>query len=157
MKVTYIGHSGFLLVVSNAYFLFDYYEGDIPEMNREYPLVVFVSHKHADHYNPAIFELAKKYPNVHYVVSRYVPVKWKIQEYMQQGISLEDKVSVVRKNTDTELVLPGQKETLKMSKKVISIIVCVVSIIAMIIYTVLQLVGEWRGNISIYVIGILYF
>ena len=42
-----------------------------------------------------------------------------------------------------------------MSKKVISIIVCVVSIIAMIIYTVLQLVGEWRGNISIYVIGII--
>ena len=115
MKVTYIGHSGFLLDASNAYFLFDYYEGDIPEMNREYPLVVFVSHKHADHYNPAIFELAKKYPNVHYVVSRDVPVKWKIQEYMQQGISLEDKVSVVRKNTDTELVLPGQKETLKIT------------------------------------------
>ncbi len=42
-----------------------------------------------------------------------------------------------------------------MSKKVISIIVCVVSIIAIIIYTVLQLVGEWRGNISIYVIGII--
>ncbi len=42
-----------------------------------------------------------------------------------------------------------------MSKKIISIIVCVVSIIAMIIYTVLQLVGEWRGNISIYVIGII--
>lgn len=115
MKVTYISHSGFLLDVSNAYFLFDYFEGDIPEMNREYPLVVFVSHKHADHYNPAIFELVKQYPNVHYVVSRDVPVKWKIQEYKQQGIFLEDKVTVVRKNTDTELALPGQKETLKIT------------------------------------------
>lgn len=115
MKVTYIGHSGFLLEVAKTFFLFDYYEGDIPQMNREYPLVVFVSHKHADHYNPAILELVKQYPHVHYVVSRDVPVKWKIQEYKQQGISLEDKVTVVRKNTDTELSLFGQEETLKIT------------------------------------------
>lgn len=115
MKVMYIGHSGFLLEATEAYFLFDYYEGDIPVMNREYPLVVFVSHKHADHYNPAIFELVKQYPYVHYVLSRDVPVKWKIQEYRQQGISLEERITVVRKNTDTELLLHGQKEPLKIT------------------------------------------
>ena len=80
MKVTYIGHSGFLLEAENAYFLFDYYQGNIPEMNRNYPLVVFVSHKHADHYNPEVFELVKKYPRVQFVLSRDVPAKWKIQE-----------------------------------------------------------------------------
>ena len=42
-----------------------------------------------------------------------------------------------------------------MNKKVIPIIVCVVSIIVMIIYTVSQLVCDWRGNISIYVISII--
>ena len=113
MKVTYIGHSGFLLEASNAYFLFDYYEGDIPEMNREYPLVVFISHKHADHYNPAIFELAKKYPYIYFVVSKDVPVKWKIQEYLAQDVALENKVLVVRKNTETELMLHGQAKPLK--------------------------------------------
>lgn len=115
MKVTYIGHSGFLLEASDAYFLFDYYEGDIPEMNRDYPLVVFVSHKHQDHYNPVIFELAKKYPHIRYVVSRDVPVKRKIQEFLEQGISLEEKITVVRKNTDTELLLYGQTQPLKIT------------------------------------------
>lgn len=115
MKVTYISHSGFLLEVSETYFLFDYYEGDIPEMNREYPLVVFVSHKHGDHYNPAIFELVKKYPHIQFVLFRDVPVKWKIQEYKQQGVSLEEKVTIVRKNTDTELALYGQKEPLRIT------------------------------------------
>lgn len=41
-----------------------------------------------------------------------------------------------------------------MSKKVIPIIVCLVSIIVMITYTIFQLTGDWRGNISIYVVGI---
>jgi len=115
MKVTYIGHSGFLLEVSKTYFLFDYYEGDIPQMNREYPLIVFVSHKHGDHYNPAIFELVKKYPHVHFVLSGDVPVKWKIREYHEQGIALENRVTVVRKNTDTELALYEQKEPLRIT------------------------------------------
>ena len=115
MRVTYIGHSGFLMEVSKTYFLFDYYEGDIPEMNREYPLVVFVSHKHADHYNPVIFELVKKHLHVYYVVSKDVPVKWKIKEYEQQKIPLEEKIIVVRKNTDTELVLPGKETALKIT------------------------------------------
>lgn len=115
MEVTYIGHSGFLMKTSKTYFLFDYYEGELPQMNKDAPIVVFVSHKHADHYNPVIFELVKQYPHVHYVVSRDVPVKWKIQEFKGQGISLEEHITVVRKNTDTKLALYGQKEPLKIT------------------------------------------
>ena len=46
MKVTYIGHSGFLLETEEINFLFDYSEGEIPILEKEKPLVVFVSHSH---------------------------------------------------------------------------------------------------------------
>ncbi len=45
MEVTYTGHSGFLLDTGSAYFLFDYYTGIIPDMDKDKPLVVFVSPK----------------------------------------------------------------------------------------------------------------
>ncbi len=38
-------------------------------------IFVFVSHKHADHYNPAIWELEKQYPNVYYVLYQDVSEK----------------------------------------------------------------------------------
>ena len=33
MKVTYLGHSGFLLEMENIYCLFDHYKGEFPEWN----------------------------------------------------------------------------------------------------------------------------
>ena len=53
MKVTYIGHSGFLVETEIVNLLFDYSEGEVPEVNKEMPLLVFVSHNHHDHYIPA--------------------------------------------------------------------------------------------------------
>lgn len=85
MKVTYIYHSGFLVETDSADFLFDYWQGQLPEriLKRSSgadrtrssgngkaapyspdaprlsarPLYVFVSHSHGDHYNPKIFDL----------------------------------------------------------------------------------------------------
>jgi L-ascorbate metabolism protein UlaG (beta-lactamase superfamily) len=110
MKVTYISHSGFLLEMERVYFLFDYYKGGIPEMNPQKTLVVFVSHKHPDHYNPEIFELVKKYPNIHYVLSKDVPVKWLFDKYEEEGISLEQYITSVKKNTVQEFALPGDEK-----------------------------------------------
>lgn len=107
MKVTYIEHSGFLLETDKANFLFDYYRGEIPEMNPHLPLFVFVSHKHQDHYNPKIFELIKKYPSVHYILSRDVPVKWQIAGFKEKGISLEEYITVMKKRTAVSLPLAG--------------------------------------------------
>ncbi len=41
MKVTYLANSGFLLETDAAYFMFDYYIGKIPELNKEKPLLIF--------------------------------------------------------------------------------------------------------------------
>ena len=51
MKVTYLGHSGFLVETDDAYFLFDYYKGTVPELDSSKKMFVFVSHGHYDHYS----------------------------------------------------------------------------------------------------------
>lgn len=75
MEITYIGHSGFLLNTGDVYFLFDYYTGQIPEMDKDKPLIVFVSHKHKDHFNPVIFGLADKHPYILFILAKGVPYK----------------------------------------------------------------------------------
>lgn len=111
MKVTYISHSGFLLEWEDVYFLFDYYKGEIPQLNKEKPLVVFVSHRHPDHYNPEIFKLLQTHSKVHFVLAKGVPAKWRIREYEEQGILLEPHITMIRKNTTITLTL---SDTLKM-------------------------------------------
>lgn len=105
MRITYIDHSGFLLETEKVSFLFDYYRGEIPVMNQDNPIVVFVSHKHPDHYNPEIFHLVHKYPHIHYVLSKDVPVKWQMIKYKEEGIDPEEHITVVRKNTTQTLSL----------------------------------------------------
>lgn len=55
MKVTYIGHSGFLVETEECYYIFDYYRGELPVLNINKPVFVFCSHAHHDHYNRKVF------------------------------------------------------------------------------------------------------
>lgn len=57
MKITYLGHSGFLVETGEHYLLFDYYIGELPVFLPGKNLTVFVSHAHQDHYNKEIFAL----------------------------------------------------------------------------------------------------
>ena len=68
MNITYIGHSGFLAEFSHCCCLFDYYEGKIPELDKDKPLFIFVSHRHQDHFNPEIFRIAGP-REIHYILS----------------------------------------------------------------------------------------
>lgn len=112
MEVTYIDHSGFLLDMQDACFLFDYYKGEIPEIAKEKALVVFVSHRHADHYNPDIFELIDRYPEVQFVLSKDVRPKWKILEYREKGIDLESHIMTAAKNEKKEILLANGRPLL---------------------------------------------
>jgi L-ascorbate metabolism protein UlaG (beta-lactamase superfamily) len=69
MKITYIHHSSFLLETDSANLLFDYFEGDLSVIDREKPLFVFSSHRHADHFSPVVFTLFEQYPRVCYILS----------------------------------------------------------------------------------------
>ncbi len=69
MRVTYLGHSGFLLEMQDACFLFDYYKGEFPKFDPKKKLFVFVSHVHYDHYRKEVFSLRKTVPNIKYIIS----------------------------------------------------------------------------------------
>ena len=109
MKITYIEHSGFCAELEDVCFLFDYYKGAVPEISAGKALVVFVSHKHGDHYNPEIFGLLEKYPKVQFVISRDVRLKWKILEYREKGIDLETHILAAAKNTEQLITLQTEK------------------------------------------------
>lgn len=69
MNVTYLGHSGFLVEIDDAYFLFDYYKGAVPQMDRSKKLFVFVSHAHYDHYSRNIYDFRKDFAEIYYILS----------------------------------------------------------------------------------------
>lgn len=69
MKVYPIYHSGFFVELKKHYLLFDYYKGEIPLLDNEKPLYVFVSHNHYDHYNPHIEEVTQYYKNRKFIVN----------------------------------------------------------------------------------------
>lgn len=57
MQVTYINHSGFLVESEACYYIFDYYKGELPKLDKDKEVIVFCSHFHQDHFNPQIFEI----------------------------------------------------------------------------------------------------
>ena len=69
MRITYLGHSGFLAEVGDAYFLFDYYKGAMPRMDTSKKMFVFVSHAHYDHYNRNIFDFRQDFSEIYYILS----------------------------------------------------------------------------------------
>ncbi len=69
MKIQFIFHSSYLVELDSCYLLFDYYQGELPELRGDKPLYVLASHVHYDHFSPVVFQLAKKYPGVTYILS----------------------------------------------------------------------------------------
>ena len=57
MKITYINHSGFLVETKDCYYIFDYYKGELPFLDKKKEVIVFCSQFHEDHFNPKIFEI----------------------------------------------------------------------------------------------------
>ena len=55
MKVTFLGHSGFAVQAGSLLLIFDYETGELPLEDGIERLIFFVSHRHQDHFNPAIF------------------------------------------------------------------------------------------------------
>lgn len=68
MKVTYIHHSSFLAETGRVSLLFDYFEGRV-RLPEGKPAVIFASHRHGDHFSPAVFHLAEGRQDVYFVLS----------------------------------------------------------------------------------------
>lgn len=57
MQVTFLDHSGFLAELPEVSLLFDWWQGELPPLREDCPLLVFASHQHHDHFDPRIFSL----------------------------------------------------------------------------------------------------
>lgn len=79
MKLTYIYHSGFGIEDEKFTLIMDYYRDSSEDsrqgivhrqlLHRPVPLYVLVSHVHADHFNPEIWEWRKIRPDIRYICS----------------------------------------------------------------------------------------
>lgn len=67
-KITHIYHSGFVIELAHTVLIFDWFSGDLPDFGEDKMIAVFVTHGHADHYSPRIWDLRKKYRKIVYVL-----------------------------------------------------------------------------------------
>lgn len=118
MKVTYIGHSGFLVELEETYLLFDYFEGNIPTLDETKKLIVFVSHNHHDHFNPKIFDI--KHDDISYILSSDVKIPKTVKDKELIIMESHEKINIsVRNNQDINV------ETLKSTDEGVAFLVCV--------------------------------
>jgi len=67
IRIKYLCHSGFLVETDKHLLVFDLCRGDIDLGDKK--TYVFASHAHSDHYNPVIFNLREKRPDIRYILS----------------------------------------------------------------------------------------
>lgn len=98
MKITYIYHSGFAVELDTCVLLFDYYKGNLPEWDKKKKIYVFASHKHQDHFQLKIFDLAKKYPKIHFFLGSDIKLNVKYLERNRIDPSVLDQATNAGKN-----------------------------------------------------------
>lgn len=102
MKVTFICHSCFLVETAECYYLFDYHKGELPALETEKPLLVFVSHSHQDHYNPAVFAILRQMGMKK--VGAIFPNDIKLKNYPEGWELLKEREVTARNCTDMDVL-----------------------------------------------------
>lgn len=100
MKLKYIYHSSFCLEMENCTMIFDYYKGNIPEIDKNKKLYVFSSHSHNDHYNSEIFNIFADY-NVQFVLSDDIYVENEENRSRSIFVSPGNKYSIGEMEVET--------------------------------------------------------
>lgn len=109
MKVQYIGHSGFLVTLESCCLLFDYYNGELPRFSaadvENKPIYVFSSHRHEDHFNPAIFSLAKTSMQVKYLLSYDIKLNTHFFKKYPEAATLQEQGRLYSLRMDEHYVI----------------------------------------------------
>lgn len=106
MRITYLAHSGFLVEGDTVCLLFDWWKGTLPPLPDK-PLTVFASHRHSDHFNPAIFRLDDGTRNVRFVLGGDIRLSTRNLE--KWDVSAETAEKCVRAGRGEEISLPGME------------------------------------------------
>lgn len=126
MKVTYIYHSGFLVETAVCYYLFDYFKGEIPGLDTEKPIFVFVSHRHPDHYNPDVFAMlaGMGMKNIIGVLAKDIPEKKRPVRWEKYHIEKDHmEIMIVTFHQTYELPYDTFLETLQSTDRGVAFIV----------------------------------
>ena len=111
MKITYLGHSGFLAETKEYYLLFDYYTGKLPVFLPEKKLTVFVSHSHQDHYNKEIFALQCERSGITYVLSKDIRRKQAEELVQKENMLLSVKAHETYRLYEDKIVIETLRST----------------------------------------------
>lgn len=90
MRVTFLEHSGFFVELERVCLLFDWWKGALPPLPDK-PLVCFASHRHQDHFSPAIFSLDDGTRPIRFVLSRDIRLTEKNRSRWSLGPETAEK------------------------------------------------------------------
>ncbi len=121
MKVTFLTHSAFLLEWGSFYTLFDCcftepYASELPRLDEKKPLLVFSSHRHADHFDPKIFDLMKQYPLTRFFLSRDVNLSDKRRAVLGITDALMERITLLRPDSAVSTEVNGTEITVRTVK-----------------------------------------
>jgi L-ascorbate metabolism protein UlaG (beta-lactamase superfamily) len=116
MKVTYIYHSSFCVELDHSVLLFDYFKGELPKFDPEKEIYVFSSHKHYDHFDKKIFNLALEYQNIQFILSNDIKMNEKYLERSEVPKVAWDKICYVKNNEVYQLKHKSAELTLETLK-----------------------------------------
>ena len=106
MRVTFLGHSGFLVELPSAALLFDWTEGELPVLAPGVPVLVCVSHAHEDHFSPRVFTLDDGHRPVRFLLGKDIRLTSRQRE--RWGLSEETAAHCLRLGgNETVGPLPG--------------------------------------------------
>lgn len=71
-KVVFHKHSCFQVEDEQCIFLFDWFDETLPVLDGNKMIYVLNSHKHGDHYNPVLLQLANQYEHIQLILSREI-------------------------------------------------------------------------------------
>ena len=113
MRITYIYHSSFCIELEHSIFLFDYFKGELPKFLKEKELYVLASHKHQDHFDHKVFQLAFEYPKVQFILSNDIRMNEKYMERVGIPKVAWEKIQFIKRNETYQLAKEITLETLK--------------------------------------------
>ena len=116
IHVTFLAHSGFLAELPDLSLLFDWQGGALPSLPAK-PLLVFVSHRHEDHFSPEVFRLDDGSREVRFLLGKDIKLnphrmeKWGIRpESAEKCLTLGDHASLQPLPGVTVETLPSTDE-----------------------------------------------
>lgn len=110
MNVLFIHHSCFIVELDTKVLVFDYFDGNriggyhfsgiLPQYDADTPMYFFASHKHQDHFDMDIYRQAKRYENIHFIISKDAKLSPNFMKKHGIDPAVREKITYVTNNEE---------------------------------------------------------